>query len=118
MPQDFAGFDLSLKRRRAPKGWAADGEVTKAHFTKAIPGPGDLAYGWIKKGVAVKAGDLLYVLRQDVATESDADPDALYLEQIGVARVESVLPMRRVRLRVLKSADEVAPDDLLSRMPL
>jgi hypothetical protein len=118
MPQDMSGFEPSVERQRAPKGWQEDGEITKAHASKSVPGPGDLVYGRMRRVAPVKVGDLLYVLRRDVATDADEDPDALYLERIGVAQVEAVLPRRRVLLRVLKSVSEVAPDDLLSRTPL
>ena len=118
MPGEASGFEPSLTRRRAPQGWKEDGEVTKDHVSKTLPGPGDLAYGRMRRAATVLVGDLLYVLRRDVPTEADADSQALYLERIGVVQVESVLPKRRVRLRVLKSVSEVAPSDLLSRMPL
>jgi len=118
LPRDTSGFEPSVTRRRALPGWKKDGEITKAHVLNALPGPGDLAYGRMKSVAPVRVGDLLYVLRRGVATEADADPDALYLERIGVVQVESVLPKGRVRLRVLKSVSEVAPADLLSRVPL
>ncbi|MCX5797870.1 MAG: hypothetical protein NTY77_20460 [Elusimicrobia bacterium] len=118
MPREASLFETSAPRRRAPKGWKEDGQVAEAHASKIVPGPGDLAYGQMKKAAPVRVGDLLYVLRRDVPTEADADPDALYLERIGVVRVESVLPKGRVSLRVLKSATEVSPADLLSRTPL
>jgi hypothetical protein len=118
MPRDASGFEPSVERQRAPKGWQEDGEVTKAHASKSVPGPGDLVYGRMRRRVPVKVGDVLYVLRRDVSTDADEGPDALFLERIGVAQVEAVLPKRRVLLRVLKSVSEVAPDDLLSRVPL
>ncbi len=118
MPRNVSGFGPSVTRRQAPKGWKEDGVVTKAHAAKTAPGPGDLAYGRMKRSGSVRVGDSLYVLRRDVATEADADVHALYLERIGVARVESVLSNRRVRLRVLKAVCEMAPADLLSRSPL
>jgi hypothetical protein len=118
MPRDASGFDPSVTRLQAPKGWKEDGAVTNAHVAKVAPGPDDQVYGRMKRAGSVKVGDLLYVLRRDVATEADADPQALYLERIGVVRAEAVLPKRRVRLRVLKASSEVAPTDLLSRVPL
>ncbi|MDD5629937.1 MAG: hypothetical protein PHU21_12790, partial [Elusimicrobia bacterium] len=72
----------------------------------------------MRKSVPAQAGDLLYILRRDVPTEADADPKAVYLESVGVARVEEVLSWRWVRLRVLKSVTDASPGDLLSRSPL
>jgi hypothetical protein len=118
IPAEMTEFAPSVARLRAPQGWKEDGEVTKAHSSKIMPGPDDLAYGRMRSGAGAQVGDRLYVLRRDVAVEADKDPDAVYLQRIGVVSVEEVMSRRRVLLRVIKATGELSPSDLLSKVPL
>lgn len=117
-PEAQAGQYPSFTRLQAPKGWKEDGRVTEFDEQEIITGPGDLAEAKMEGKSPARVGERFYILRYESPSETDADQDARYLQRVGIAQVESVLPKGRVRLRVLKAGGAVEAGDLLSRKAL
>lgn len=117
-PKTLSGQYPSMSRLKAPKNWKGDGEVANLGENEALAAQGDYVGGTVK-GDRLRAGTLLYVLRQDAVEDDDEDKKAQYFLRVGLVEVRQSLPgSNKYKLLILKSGDSVQIGDVLSLKPL
>jgi hypothetical protein len=122
LPDNLAGQYPSMSRLKAPRHWKPDGDVDNLGDKEALVAQGDFIAGKVS-GDKLKAGSLLYVLREDAPEDDDADKNAKYLLRVGLVEVRQSIPgallgRNRYKLLILKSGDSLQVGDVLSRKPL
>lgn len=111
IPEGLASGYPSVRRLKADKTWKEDGRIVEFQGREVMAAQGDVVEA---KMVGARPGETYMVLRKTAALEEE-DPKGLYLQTIGVVRVEEEVGKQKFRLVILKSGDSVQLGDLLKR---
>lgn len=114
IPPSMTSDYVTMRRIKVPAGFKPDAAVIEdADGGEKVATVGDTVPGRLTRPLSVKPGDRFAVYRQAAAMESDKDPKARYLQEIGLVEVKRHVRAQDYLFTVIKAGDPVQAGDWL-----